>query len=125
MSIKFFLSITGILLLVLGSFYSNLPDWDVLISILMGGLTTIYSPRLIRSLREEHGHAIVNHLILMVFIVDWLYVNYNEYIGATYVREANLTVSIPLYVLTGIVLYYAGKFDEAMAKKHLRTSVSV
>lgn len=123
MSIKLFLSLFGIFLLILGSLFNSLPDWDVYISILMGGLTAIHAPAFVRSIVEQKGNKLVVHLMIYIFIVDWLYVNYNEFIGASYVREENFIVSSLLYAIAGIILYQAERLDANLAEKHIRTTL--
>lgn len=114
--------------LLYGSFFYNIADWDVGITILMGCLTYLMAPWsvfiIISAVRYRPGYwplHIIAALIAGLFVVDWAYMGYHTLMGNHTFREANFYASMPLYFLAGTVWLYRGSltdFFENMKQFH-------
>lgn len=96
-------------MLLVGSLYENLPDWDFGLSIVMGCSTYLCAAYTISSIQTRYWFVGV---ALMWWCVDGSYVLYSELMNNPYVREANIYASTPLYLLYGIVLSYNKSMKE-------------
>ena len=111
----------GMLWLIYGALCYDICDWDVGISLIMGGFTYIFAPWSVRtiynSLRFRHGawtlHAVAA-LVPAVFTVDWVYWLYHSAAGNQMLRWENFKVSMALYYICGIVWWYRGSLTDLM-----------
>lgn len=98
----------GILLLIAGSFYEDLPDWDIGVSIIMTVLTYISAPHLIASISSGKWTNVPAGMFMAWLSIDGSYCAYNIAVGHPYFREANLLPSTALYFLVGMILQWRG-----------------
>ena len=106
-------------LLLYGSFYFTIADWDVGVTLLMGGLTYLMAPWsvyvIISAIRFRPKFwylQIVAALIAGLFVVDWAYMIYHTIVGNQTFRAANFYASTPLYFMAGFVWLYRGSLKE-------------
>jgi len=105
----------GILLLVIGSFYYEAPDWDVPISLIMAVLAYLTASWSMRVLIERHWKLYPLMLLFTWFTVDgcyWLYWHYKDPVALEWMREVNFPASLSLYCLCGLVWYFQGSMKE-------------
>lgn len=109
----------GMLWLLYGAVCYDICDWDVGISIIMGGLTYIFAPwsaMTINSSLRFRPHAwplrITVALIPAMFAVDWVYWLYHSAIGNRMMRWENFKVSMALYFICGILWCYRGSLRD-------------
>lgn len=104
----------GIGILILGAFYYQLRDWDIMLSILMGIMTYITAPKAVHAFLHPTFMGISGSLAWWIITVDVSYVMYNSFMGnAEYiVREENFFASSCLYWICGIVWAYNGSLKE-------------
>ena len=109
----------GMSWLIYGALNFEIPDWDVGISILMGGLTYLCAPwsvqQIIVSLRYRPKRWLLHILaafLVAVFVVDIAYMAYHSFMGNTVFREANFYASLMLYFLCGSIWLYRGSLRD-------------
>jgi len=105
----------GLAVLVAGAYYEQLADWDVGVSLVMGILTYLTAPFVVRTLYRLDWHRIPLALLLAWFSIDGSYWLYNEVAGHPYVREANALASTPLYFIMGLVWLWDGTLTQLRA----------
>jgi len=117
----------GMLWLLYGAFCYEISDWDVGISILMGGLTYFFAPwsvlTIYRAFRSRHGVwplRIVAALLPAMFTVDWVYWLYHRAAGNQMLRWENFKVSMALYFICGIAWCYRGSMRDLAAEIRVR-----
>jgi hypothetical protein len=93
----------GLVLLIAGSGYYQFQDWDVGISLIMGGMAYVFAPWSVRALIARQWSKLPLILFLYWLTVDGVYVGYNEMLGHWYVRDANFWASTTLYWLCGVI----------------------
>lgn len=119
----------GIAWLIYGAFNYGISDWDVGISVLMGGLTYLCAPWsvwvILHSLRYRQGYWllwIVAALAVALFVIDGDYVLYHTIVGNQMLRRENFYASSALYFLAGTIWLYRGSLRDFLADfKGLRT----
>lgn len=105
--------------LLYGALYFEIKDWDVGVTLLMGGLTYLMAPwsvyvilSAIRYRPRFWYFHVVAALIAGLFVVDWVYMLYHSIVGNPTYRDANFYASAPLYFLAGTVWLYRGSLKE-------------
>ena len=105
----------GMLWLLYGAVRYDICDWDVGISLIMGGLTYIFAPwtvttiyNSVRFRPDAWPICVVTALAPAMFTVDWVYWLYHAAVGNQMLRWENFKVSMALYFICGIVWCYRG-----------------
>lgn len=93
----------GMCWLLYGATQYNIPDWDVGISILMGALTYITAPRVVRALISRQYKRYPVAIFFYWFSVDGCYWLYHTLMGNQMFRDANFYASSALYFLCGFI----------------------
>ena len=111
----------GIGWLLFGALNYGISDWDVGISILMGGLTYLCAPWSVRTILAALGHRspgwvfrIVTALFVAWIVVDGIYVLYHTLMGNEMFRIENFYASAALYLLAGSIWLYRGSVRELL-----------
>lgn len=109
----------GMLWLIYGAVCYEICDWDVGISIIMGGLTYIFAPWSVTTIYSSirfrptaWAVCIVVALIPAMFAVDWVYWLYHSAVGNRMLRWENFKVSMALYFMCGILWSYRGSLRD-------------
>lgn len=102
--------VIGMIWLLYGARNYQLADWDVGISLIMGGLTYLCAPWSVRvillCLRERQHYwwlRIVVALGVAWFVIDGVYVVYHSVVGNMMYRKENFFASSALYFLAGSI----------------------
>jgi hypothetical protein len=111
----------GMAWLLYGATHYNIGDWDVGVSIVMGGLTYLFAPWsvfLIGSALRYRPHWWWVHILLAVMaailVADTSYVMYHTLAGNPIYRDANFRASIALYFLAGTIWLYRGSISDLL-----------
>lgn len=112
--------------LLFGALNYGIQDWDVGVTLIMGGLTYLLAPWsvyiILSAIRYRPGFwylHIVAALLAALFVVDWVYMLYHHLVGNQTLRDANFYASMPLYFLAGTVWLYRGSLKEFVSNiKH-------
>jgi hypothetical protein len=109
----------GMAWLIYGARVYGICDWDVGISLIMGGLTYAFAPwsvlvlhQALRYRRKGWGVQTVAALLPAMFAVDWVYWLYHTAMGNRMLRWENFKVSMALYFICGIAWCYQGSLKE-------------
>jgi hypothetical protein len=128
---KLFSFAVGMAWLIYGAMNYNIPDWDMGVSLLMGGLTYVCAPWSVRvillSMRDRQPYWwfwLAMALVAALFVVDWVYVLYHSAMENQMFRRENFYASSALYFLAGAVWFYRGSVREFLAEVRLIFSVS-
>jgi hypothetical protein len=112
----------GMAWLLYGAINYGIADWDVGISVLMGGLTYLCAPWSVRvilvCLRDRPRHWplwIILALLVALGVVDWAYVVYHTLMGNQMLRLENFYASSALYFLAGSIWLYRGSLSDFVA----------
>ena len=111
--------IAGTAVMVLGSFYSPAPDWDVGISLIMPTLTYVTAPCAVRVLIDRNWRLLSWALAASWFSVDGAYTLYwhlQDPIALEQMRTANAQASLPLYGLCGMFWFYRGSLKDLVGE---------
>jgi len=95
----------GLCVLIFGSYYERLPDWDIGISLIMGLLTFFTAPLCIEWIIKRDYKKLPLGLFLAWFSIDGSYWLYNAALNHEYFRAANWPASTPLYFMMGLFWY--------------------
>lgn len=109
---------TGLLLLIVGSFYYRAPDWDIPISFIMAFFAYLTAPWSLRVILERRWKVFPLMLFWTWFTVDgcyWLYWHFKNPIALELMRDVNFPASLSLYGMCGLVWYYQGSLKEFFA----------
>jgi hypothetical protein len=113
----------GMLWLIYGALCYDICDWDVGISLVMGGFTYLFAPWSVRtiynSLRFRPGAwplRAVAALVPAMFSVDWVYWLYHSAAGNHMLRWENFKVSMALYFICGLVWSYRGSLMDLVCE---------
>lgn len=109
----------GITLLILGSFYFAVPDWDIPISIIMAILTYISAPWSMRVLIEQRWQLWPLMVFFTWFSVDGCYAIYWHFknpVVLEQMREANFPASLTLYGICGLIWLYRGSLKQIIVE---------
>jgi len=125
---KLFTFSVAMSLLFYGALNYGISDWDVGVTIIMGGLTYLMAPwsvYIILSAIRYRPKFWVLHvfaaLIAGLFVVDWAYMLYHSLMENQTLREANFYASSPLYFLGGLFWLYRGSVKDLITNlKNLR-----
>ena len=105
--------------LLYGAIFYEIGDWDIGITLIMGGLTYLMAPwsvyvilYAIRYRPKLWYLQIIAALIAWLFVVDWIYMAYHTLVGNQTYRDANFYTSTPIYFMAGIVWLYRGSVKE-------------
>ena len=105
-----------------GALNYGIRDWDVGVTLIMGGLTYLMAPWSVYIILSAIRYRprlwylhIVAALIAGLFVVDWVYMAYHTLVGNQTYRDANFYASMPLYFLAGTVWLYRGSLKEVIA----------
>lgn len=108
--------------LLFGALNYGIGDWDVGVTLLMGGFTYLMAPWSVYIILSAIRYRprlwylhIVAALVAGLFVVDWVYMVYHTLVGNQTYRDANFYASMPLYFLAGTVWLYRGSLKELMA----------
>ncbi len=112
----------GMAWLLFGAIDFGISDWDVGISVLMGGLTYLCAPWSVRvilvCLRDLPRYWplwIIAALLVAFGVVDWVYAAYHTVMGNQMLRLENFYASSALYFLAGSIWLYRGSFYDFVA----------
>ena len=105
--------------LLYGALEYGISDWDVGISVIMGGLTYLCAPWSVRTIltavRYRSGSWILRigmALFVAWIVVDGVYVLYHTVMGNRMFRIENFYASSALYLLAGSIWLYRGSLRE-------------
>jgi hypothetical protein len=105
--------------LLYGAIFYNIADWDIGVTLLMGGLTYLMAPwsvyiilSAIRYRPKFWFLQIIAALIAWLFVVDLVYMVYHTIVGNQTYRDANFYASSPLYFMAGVVWLYRGSVKD-------------
>ena len=105
--------------LLYGALFYYIADWDVGITLIMGGLTylmALWSMYIFLSAIRYRPKYWIFHilaaLIVGLFVVDWVYMAYHTLMGNKTFRYANFITSAPIYLMAGAVWLYRGSLRE-------------
>jgi len=109
----------GMAWLIYGALTYHFGDWDVGVSVLMGGLTYLCAPWTVRTimvcLRDRPRYWVlwfVAALALAWVVIDGSYVAYQTAMHHPMLRAENFHASAALYFLCGIAWLYRGSLRE-------------
>lgn len=105
----------GVALLVLGSFYTPAPDWDIPISLIMAAFTYLTAPWSMRVLLERRWRLWPLMLFFTWFSVDGCYAIYWYFANPAalaLMRDANWPASLSLYGICGVIWLYRGSLAD-------------
>ena len=112
----------GMAWLLYGAVNYSISDWDIGISLLMGGLTYLCAPWSIRvilnSLRYRPKHWILwigSALTVAWVVIDGVYYLYHTVVGNQMLRRENFYASSALYFLAGTIWMYQGSLRDFVA----------
>lgn len=106
----------GVALLIVGSYYTPVPDWDVSISLLMASLTYLTASWGLRVIVERRWTFFPLMLFFTWFTVDgcyWLYWSVVDS-SALVMRVANFPASLSLYFICGLIWLYRGTLRDLL-----------
>lgn len=114
----------GIVLLILGSFYYEAPDWDIPISLIMAILTYLTAPWSLRVILDRQWRRWPAMLLATWFTVDGCYAIYwslKDPVALEMMRSANFPASLSLYGMCGILWLYQGSLRQLLSnvKNHI------
>jgi len=102
-----------------GAIFYNIQDWDVGVTLLMGGLTYLLAPWSVYIILSAIRYRpkfwylhIAIALLVALFVVDWSYMAYHTIVGNQTFREENFYASAPLYFMAGAFWLYRGSVKE-------------
>jgi hypothetical protein len=111
----------GMAWLIYGALCYDISDWDIGVSLLMGGITYLCAPWSVTTLyhavrRRPRGWPLQ---LLAAFIpaflaVDWSYWLYHSAVGNRMLRWENFKTSMALYFLCGMLWFYRGSLHELL-----------
>lgn len=109
--------------LLYGALNFGISDWDVGDSVIMGALTFLTAPFVVRtllvSLRTRQSYwplRIVGVGLLAWAVVDGSYTLYNLGMHHHFDRGANFVASLPLYLIAGFIWTYQGSLRDFIAE---------
>ena len=105
----------GITLLILGSYFTPAPDWDIPISFIMAICTYLTAPWSLRVLLERQWRYWPAMLLATWFSVDGCYAIYWYFKDPSVLalmRDVNFPASLGLYGICGVIWLYRGSLRE-------------
>jgi len=107
--------------LIYGALYYRFSDWDVGVTIVMGGLTYLTAPWSVQTIADSIRYRkrywiyqIIAALFVAFFVIHWSYMIYHGLVGNQTMPLWNLYASTPIYFLAGITWLYKGSVSEFM-----------
>ena len=120
---KLFALLIGLVLLVVGSFFYQAPDWDIPISFIMAFFAYLTAAWSMHVVVERQWKKFPMMLFYTWFTVDgcyWLYWHFKNPQALALMRDVNFPASLSLYGMCGLVWYYHGSLqDLAVAAREL------
>ena len=113
----------GIGLLILGSFYSGAPDWDIPISLIMAILAYFTAPWSLRVILERRWRLWPVMLFTTWFTVDGCYAIYWHFknpAALELMRDVNYPASLSLYGMCGLIWLYKGSWRQLISDIKIR-----
>lgn len=114
--------------LLYGALTFEIGDWDVGVTLIMGGLTYLLAPwsvqLIITAVLERPRYAslhVIFAFVLAVFVVDWAYMGYHMLLDNPIYRDANFYASMPLFFMAGFVWLYRGPLSQM--RQNIRTLI--
>jgi hypothetical protein len=112
---KLFTLAVGITLLIAGSFYYDLPDWNIPISLIMAAFAYFTAPWSLRAIVERRWRLWPAMLFITWFSVDGCYAIYWHFknpAALAMMRGVNFPASLSLYGICGIIWMYQGSLRQ-------------
>jgi len=112
---KLFTLAVGITLLIAGSFYYDLPDWNIPISLIMAAFAYFTAPWSLRVIIERRWRLWPAMLFITWFSVDGCYAIYWHFknpAALAMMRDVNFPASLSLYGICGIIWMYQGSLRQ-------------
>ena len=109
----------GVMLLLLGAWYTPAPDWDVPVSFLMAGCTYLTAPWSMHVLLERRWRLLPVAVLAAWVSVDGGYALYWSWRAPSVLvlmRDVNFPASLALYAICGLLWFYRGSLCEAWAE---------
>lgn len=109
----------GIVLLIVGSFVTPAPDWDIPISFIMAILAYLTAPWSLRVILERQWRVWPAMLFATWFTIDGSYALYWYFVdpyALALMRDVNFPASLTLYAMCGVVWLYRGSLSELLAE---------
>lgn len=107
--------------LLYGALFYEVQDWDVGVTLMMGGLTYLLAPwsvyiifYAIRYRQKNWYLHIIAALVAWLLVVDWSYILYHTIMKNQTFREDNFYASTPLYFMAGIIWSYRGSLKDML-----------
>ncbi len=111
----------GMLWLLYGALNYGIADWDVGISLIMGGLTYLCAPWSVFVILNALRHRprgwlfhILAALVVVLLVVDWVYWLYHTLMSNQMYRLENFKASSALYFLAGAIWLYRGSLRDCV-----------
>ena len=105
--------------LLYGAIVYNIADWDIGVTLLMGGLTYLMAPWSVYIILSAIRYRprfwylqIIAAILAGLFVVDWVYMGYHTIVGNQTYRDANFYASSPLYFMAGVTWLYRGSVKD-------------
>ena len=115
--------VIGLSWLLYGALVYDISDWDIGISVIMGGLTYVFAPwslyvilNAIRYRPRGWQLHLIAALLPAMSAVDWSYWLYHSAMGNRMLRWENFKVSSALYFICGAIWYYRGSLRDLIAE---------
>jgi hypothetical protein len=112
----------GMSWLLYGACKYGFSDWDVGISLIMGGFAYLCAPWSVRIILYHLQYRprfwvlwIISALLVAWFVVDGIYVFYHTAMGNQMLRIENFYASSALYFLAGAIWLYSGSLRELLS----------
>jgi hypothetical protein len=109
----------GMSWLFYGALFYGISDWDIGVSLIMGGLTYLCAPWSVHVIFNAARYRprgwplhIVAAFLPALFAVDWAYWLYHTAMGNAMLRWDNFKASSALYFICGSVWYYRGSLRD-------------
>jgi hypothetical protein len=109
----------GLVLLVVGSFYYQAPDWDIPISFIMAlfaYLTASWSMHVVVERQWKKFPLMLFYTWLSVDGCYWLYWHFKDPAALALMRDVNFLASLSLYGMCGLVWFYQGSLKQFIAE---------
>ena len=111
----------GMSWLIYGALNYHFGDWDLGISLLMGGMAYLFAPWSLRTLacvfRQRPSHWPLRTSMAIFYgwlTVDGVYMAYHGLLGHPTLRAENARTSGAFYLLCGIAWFYRGSLRELL-----------
>lgn len=109
----------GLALLIVGSYYTPAPDWDIGMSIVMAAFTYLFAGWSMHVIVERRWRQWPLMLLATWWCVDGCYALYWHFVdprALALMRDANWPASLSLYWMCGLVWFPQGTLKEMVRK---------